>query len=817
MVTKKGQAMQSLWNVPVGKWSLAQLRNHMTFLLKQVGAALLGALLAQSGFAGGVFAASAPFAIALAAAGSVKFLGMAVLGMAAGCLFLLEWPENITAMAACALAGLCNLAFRKIGTRRNIATPMSAFGCALLSGVVALATVPPGFSLAWLYAFCGAVLAGCAAYFIVAAQGIRRQSGAYLISRRECAALLLCCGMLLASLGGFQWGLFRPAHFIGVLFVLASAYCWRESGGAIAGVCAGAALVLANGNPAVTAVFALGGLLAGLLSLHSARQEESSFANDLSNALLTVPVAGGFALACVFFIVLHGAVEQDPSTTVIFAIECLLAILLFVLVPARLWNRLRLSLATPGEAFFAPSENEAGLRISQAAGALRRVGEYVSEVSDGLEKLQAPLEQSIYAGVEESLCKRCVEHPYCYVDRALETRKLIQQAIKQLRQSGILPAEEFAQLRRACGLTLPCRNLEQFHGALLRCFDLYAAKERNTQANTQLRQAAAAQFETVAELMEEVGTQLSRQRAFENEAAQSAARVLGDHGFHAESVCCMRRADTQNAATLTASVRPEREHSGRAELARAMKRATGIAFGPPETMPLSGEPDAALLTFSQQPLYQFSTGAVQMSSSSSNYCGDYFDCFNDGHGREVLIISDGMGTGGRAAVDSALATEIFSCLARSGLSFSGAVRIANQALLLKSCDETLATIDAAGVNLYTGEVEFCKAGGAVSFIRQRGRAVKLELSALPTGILRDIRPAVHHALLEAGDIVVLVSDGMASGQESWLCEALEGCESGDMQAFAEQLAGQAIALRQSGESAAREDDLTVICGMLKCL
>jgi len=283
-------------------------------------------------------------------------------------------------------------------------------------------------------------------------------------------------------------------------------------------------------------------------------------------------------------------------------------------------------------------------------------------------------------------------------------------------------------------------------------------------------------------------------------------------------------------------VRPEEDHSSLESLTKALSRATGIRFALPEAVPhedgalaapretltapgetltAPGEtltaPGETLLTFAQQPLYSLQTGAVQMSSSRSEYCGDYFDCFSDGKGREVLVISDGMGTGGRAAVDSALATEIFSVLTRSGISFGGAVGVANQALLLKSCEETLATVDAAGVNLYTGEVEFCKAGGAASYLRRRGKASRVELSALPAGILREIRPAQHRAVLESGDILVLVSDGVLCGQEDWLCAEIEPWE-GTMQALAEHLASLAVRRRETSE---REDDLTVVCAMLE--
>jgi len=728
MATGISGALQSLWEFQHTQSARDKLRRAAIFCAQQAGAGLLGLLLANANFAGGVFAPAAPFAIALAAAGGVRTLGMGVLGAAMGCLFFLPWPAGVSAMALIAAAGLFNLALRRFGARQDVAAPLCAFACSAVSGAATLLAAPGG-AMAWVFALCGAALSGCCAYFVLLCGGISYTGGRWRVGRRECAALLLCCGMALTCLGGFSWGMFRPAEVLAVLFVLAAAWCWREAGGAIAGACAGAALTLAGGEPGLAAVYALGGLLAGVFShMYTENPSLVLAKKERGSSLMAVPMAGGFALACVFYVALHGAGDRDPAPAVLFALESLCAILIFVCVPVRLWNRLRAGLASPGAALPCLPESEAALQLSRTAGALRKVGEYVDEVARGLEQLQP---------------------------------------------------------------------------------------EQGSWAESGLRRAAAAQFGALSGLLEEVGAQLARQRAVEEEAAQAARRVLSDHGFTPQQVTCVRDAINENAANgcgaavLTAVVRPGDDRSSLETLTKALSRATGIRFAPPEAAAPSEE--GTLLTFAQRPLYQLRTGAVQMSSSRSEYCGDYFDCFADGRGREVLVISDGMGTGGRAAVDSALATEIFSVLTRSGLSFAGAVGIANQALLLKSREETLATIDAAGVNLYTGEVEFCKAGGAASYLCHRGMASQVELRALPAGILREIRPAEQRAVLESGDILVLVSDGVLCGAEDWVCGELEGWQ-GPMQALAEHLASLAVQKRRGSE---REDDLTVLCAMLE--
>ena len=132
-----------------------------------------------------------------------------------------------------------------------------------------------------------------------------------------------------------------------------------------------------------------------------------------------------------------------------------------------------------------------------------------------------------------------------------------------------------------------------------------------------------------------------------------------------------------------------------------------------------------------------------------------------------------MGTGSRAAVDSAMAAELFSKLVKSGLGFDSALRIANSALLVKSSDESLATLDAVCLDLYTGKADFMKAGAAATFIRHKDSVAMLEQASLPIGILRDISFSRATAPLSKGDVILMVSDGILGDCNTWIQHELK--------------------------------------------
>ncbi len=74
-----------------------------------------------------------------------------------------------------------------------------------------------------------------------------------------------------------------------------------------------------------------------------------------------------------------------------------------------------------------------------------------------------------------------------------------------------------------------------------------------------------------------------------------------------------------------------------------------------------------------------------------------------------------MGSGGRAAVDGAMASGLISRLLQAGFRSDSALRMVNSALMVKSGDESIATVDIACLDLFSGHLDSLKAGAALPF------------------------------------------------------------------------------------------------------
>ena len=169
-----------------------------------------------------------------------------------------------------------------------------------------------------------------------------------------------------------------------------------------------------------------------------------------------------------------------------------------------------------------------------------------------------------------------------------------------------------------------------------------------------------------------------------------------------------------------------------------------------------------------------------------------------------------MGTGPYAALDGELTSGILTRLIKAGFRYDSALKIINSAMLLKSGDESLATIDLANINLETGKLDILKAGAPPTLIRREGKIERINCSSLPVGILNDVSFEKNSVTMKKGDILLMFSDGALGGGTQWLEQELLCFAGDDVQMLAERIVRESKNHRMDG----RDDDVTVIAAMV---
>lgn len=152
------------------------------------------------------------------------------------------------------------------------------------------------------------------------------------------------------------------------------------------------------------------------------------------------------------------------------------------------------------------------------------------------------------------------------------------------------------------------------------------------------------------------------------------------------------------------------------------------------------------------------TGTAGVSMKGSPLTGDALTIRRAGD-TAIFVLSDGMGSGEAAHRESSTAAALFADMLTIGYKDEEAQRCVNNLMLL-SGEETYATLDAALVDLITGELRMLKFGAPPSYILRSGRVRVIESASLPVGILPEAEAGVNFAQLKQGDAFVMMTDGL---------------------------------------------------------
>lgn len=209
-------------------------------------------------------------------------------------------------------------------------------------------------------------------------------------------------------------------------------------------------------------------------------------------------------------------------------------------------------------------------------------------------------------------------------------------------------------------------------------------------------------------------------------------------------------------------------------------------------------------------LFSLEAGIAQRPCAGEDVSGDCYAFLQLKDGKHVIILSDGMGKGKRAYLESKATVSLIENLLKTGFKKELVLRTVNSLLQLRSSEETFATVDMAFFDLTEGEIEFLKIGAVPSYLKRDGSVAEFGAISLPLGILQDIDPQVIREQLEDRDLLVMVSDGIvdfkSTSSRSWLKETLKEVKHSHPQIVADFL------LEEAGRrwSSALEDDITVI-------
>lgn len=562
---------------------------------------------------------------------------------------------------------------------------------------------------------------------------------------------------------------FSPARLICCLVLCVAAYCRGASAGSVVGICLGAALSVAPEGRFVFPAFALSGLVSGVFSA-------------LGQVAVGISLCLSFCACCII-----GGMQDNFLLPMI---ECAVAGSAFMLIPPVWLTKITDFVQKNGVV----SNENVNLQVSRilknASGNIYSFCQTVDEVSTRLDRVINPEVNKLFFEIQQNVCDGCSKKSSCWNQGFDDTARDI------LAMMG-LEKRDKNKLR----LEKNCARLHELKRQIAQGKAQYSLSMLSKMKNREMRRLLTEQFSGMGDFLGELSEKIAKSRTIDSAGSTALRSVIIDKGVYVDALNCLGNDEVGVKVEITCFERPfETDYK---KIKSILEETTGRRFEEPE---ISATDMGTLIKFEERPFFNLVAGSAQRPFVRDLPCGDSLAFCKTDDMKRAVILSDGMGTGSSAALDSVMAVSLLEKLLNGGFSFESSVRIVNSSLIMKSTDESMATIDGLCINLYTGVAEFYKAGAAISFIRSDREVFVIEESSLPLGILRDVKfKKTVHRLME-GDIVLVVSDGITAGDCGWINDELLSWSTNNMEDLAVHIV-ELAALRQDRFTG---DDLTVV-------
>ncbi len=211
--------------------------------------------------------------------------------------------------------------------------------------------------------------------------------------------------------------------------------------------------------------------------------------------------------------------------------------------------------------------------------------------------------------------------------------------------------------------------------------------------------------------------------------------------------------------------------------------------------------------------YIFQIGKNSKVKSNSPISGDSTLQIRLNDGKYLIAISDGMGSGPEARKSSQIAIKMLERLLMSGFDKDTSIDLINTTIM-NANDEIFATLDILIVDLYNGKIEFIKNGACPTYVKNGKRVQIVKSLSLPAGILNNINLTTYDKDIENQDIILMCSDGVIDAnveyknKELWVKYALEDIDTVNCQKISDIIINEAI---DNNYGIAKDDMSLIVC------
>ena len=425
-------------------------------------------------------------------------------------------------------------------------------------------------------------------------------------------------------------------------------------------------------------------------------------------------------------------------------------------------------------------------QLARMASAFGSLGEVFSQLGERASRPDAFEARRLCHEVYDGYCPDCALREKCWSQAYEQTSQEIGELGASVCERG-----EADQMRVPDTLRKRCPHTADIVGEL----NYRLSRRRTDAAYRESNEMFARSYDTISCLLRDLlrkegisGALTPHPRAGEIEG------YLKEKGMHPNGVCITgeQRLCVHLLGLTPASLTVDAE-----ELRTHLEKVLGVALSRPH---FDGSDDGRITLHALPSLradYVHRSVAARETELQGKVrrtvCGDTLRVFEGESGMFYALLCDGMGSGRAAAVTSGCSAVFLEKVLQAGVGIHTALRMLNHYLRSRSSDaaeESFSTVDLFCLDLYSGKGQFVKSGAAPAMILRGGRLYRLSSHTVPIGILHSIDAQMIPFDVQAGDHILLMSDGISDsvphganpdeadlsrcGADDWLTEFLSG-------------------------------------------
>ncbi|ATW27015.1 stage II sporulation protein E [Candidatus Formimonas warabiya] len=432
---------------------------------------------------------------------------------------------------------------------------------------------------------------------------------------------------------------------------------------------------------------------------------------------------------------------------------------------------------------------------------LNNMSKVFEELACTLEQLSGDMEpeedqhiNSVLNKISVRVCQDCTLQKMCWEKDFYQTYRSIMALFTTIETNGYASIKDMpATLRKRCS------HAREMLAAVNCLYELYQKNYYWQRYMENTRNLVANQMTGSAQIIDKVAKEIKNSGRSRELLEVNLNKALAKKGFFVDKVTVTEMGEKILDLTLELQSCPGVDECGQL-LPGVVSRLTGKEYN---VFQSNCSFDTGVKTCCFRMLasgaLKLKMGKCQMARDEDSICGDSTGSILLSDGKMIIMLSDGMGVGAKAALESSTTLALLEQLLETGFNQQVAINTINSVLMLRSKEESFATLDICIVDLYSGETNFIKIGGGPSFIKNHQDGVKIiRGSSLPIGILHTVEMETIQELIGVGDTIVLASDGLLDtgknleDAEKWIAGILESSSERSPDKLAESLVKNAV-------------------------